>query len=126
MSQFKLAALTAKLDTEEGIRHAVLQSILNWGKAQQNDPLEKDQSKRGWWAEEFVSGIGNRDWTLSRQKQTKDTKTRAKHYTEQCVNWLLEEEHIRAINVTCHYKKERLNRLIVVTLLDGTTMEINL
>lgn len=123
---FSLNALTSELSSAEGLNHAVLQSLLNWGKAQQNDPREPNQSKQGWWANEFLSGVGCRDWTLARSKQTTDTLNRAKHHTEQALHWLLTQQVATRIDVKAWYESDRLIRLITVTLINQKTQEITL
>lgn len=124
MSHFELNALTRSLNEQEGMKHAILQSLLNWSKARANDPIEKDQDHQGWWANEFLSGVGCRDWTLARSKQTNETLRRAKHYTEQALDWLIAQGKATAIEVECEYVGERLNRRITITLPDETTMEV--
>jgi len=126
MSEFRLTAITSSLSSEEGLKHAVLQSLLNWSKAQQNDPLEKDQSKQGWWANEFLSGVGCRDWTLTRSKQTSETLNRAKHHTEQALSWMITQNTATDIQVKTFYDNERLIRLINITLSNRTNYEITL
>ncbi len=126
MSKFKTSALTAKLETQQGLEHAVLQSLLNWAKAQPNDSLEMNQSKQGWWANEFLNGVGCRDWTLSRAKQTNETLKRAKHYTEQALHWLITQNVATAINVQTLFENDRLIRIINITLKDQSTQEITL
>ncbi len=126
MNKFKLNALTAELNSSTGIEHAVLQSVLNWSKAQVNDPLEINQSKQGWWANEFLSGIGCRDWTLARSKQTNDTLRRAKHYTEESLQWLITQNIATKITVDAGFTNERLVRIIKITLKDQSEKEITL
>lgn len=126
MSKFNLKALTAEIDSSTGIEHAVLQSLLNWSKAQVNDPLESNQSKQGWWANEFLSGVGCRDWTLARSKQTNETLKRAKHYTEQALEWLISQKMATKIMVEVGFANERLVRIIKITLKDQSTKEITL
>lgn len=126
MSKFNLTALSAKIDSSTGIEHAVLQSVLNWSKAQTNDSIEPHQSKQGWWANEFLSGVGCRDWTLARSKQTNETLARAKHYTEQALQWLITEKIATKITVDAGFSNERLVRIIKITLKDQSTKEITL
>ncbi len=120
MSKFELNALSEPLSSRAGLDHAILQSLLNWGKAQANDPLDPNEAKNGWWANEFVSGVGCRDWTLARAKQTPETLARAKHYTEQALEWLITQQIAKKIDVLCNYENERLTRLITITLQDGS------
>lgn len=126
MSHFKLSALTDPLSNPNGLEHAVLQSLLNWGKAQKNDPLDADQDKQGWWAHEFVNAVGCRDWTLARAKQTPDTLNRAKRYTEQALQWLLDEKIAINIDVQTSFEGSRLIRVIDITLPDNSKQQVTL
>lgn len=115
MSQFNLEAVTENINSEKGLEHAVFQSLLNFGKAQANDPLEKGANKQGWWASEYTKETGCRDWTLAREKQTEETLTRAKIHTEKALEWLLNDKIVKKIIVTTHYQDERLIRIINIT-----------
>lgn len=126
MNKFELSALTSEQSSENGLKHAVLQSLLNWAKAQQNDPLEQDQSKQGWWANEFLNGVGCRDWTLARSKQTNETLNRAKHHTEQALQWLITQNLATEIMVKTFYENDRLIRVINLRLNNNQTQEITL
>ncbi|RUM91061.1 MAG: hypothetical protein DSZ27_07320 [Thiomicrospira sp.] len=122
MSVFDLKAISEPLTTQTGLAHAILQSLLNYSKAQANDRFD-GKNKQGWWAEGMVSGIGCRDWTLSREKQTEDTRKRALRYTEQSLEWLVKDNHLKSIDVTAYYQDDRLIREIIPTLPDGTKLE---
>jgi phage gp46-like protein len=124
MSHFQLAALTEPIKSAEGLKHAVLQSLLNWAKAQKNDPLDEGQDKQGWWGGEFVQGVGCRDWTLARSKQTADTLNRAKRHTEQALQWLIDKKVVKSIEVTTYFEEGHLLRLMVVTLMDNTILKV--
>ena len=124
MSNFELSALTDSLHSINGLEHAILQSLLNWGKAQINDPLNKNQDKQGWWGSQFVNGVGCRDWTLARAKQIPDTENRVKRYTEQALQWLVDEEIVLKIDIHISVKGQRLNRVIDITLLDNTKHQV--
>ena len=126
MSHFELNALTEPLSSENGLEHAVLQSLLNWDKAQKNDPLDIDQDKQGWWSSEFVRAVGCRDWTLARAKQIPDTLNRAKRYTQQALQWLLDEKIATGIDVQTYFKGERLIRVIDITLPSNKKQQVTL
>jgi len=126
MKTFELTALTDSIDSPTGLEHAVLQSLLNWSKAQQNDFIENDDSKRGWWANDYVNGVGCRDWTLARAKQNKDTLNRAKLHTEQALDWLVKRNIATDVQVNTFYENDRLIRVITVTLNNNQTQEITL
>jgi phage gp46-like protein len=126
MSHFQLSALTASLNTHEGLKHAVLQSLLNWEKAHNNDPLEAGQDKQGWWASDMVSAVGCRDWTLARAKQTPDTLNRVKRYTEQALAWLVDDKKALYFDVQVHFEGERLIRIIDITLPNNSKQQVKI
>ena len=126
MSKFKLSALYTKKESTIALEHAVLQSLLNWSRAQINDALETDQNKQGWWGNEFLSGVGCRDWTLARSKQTNETLKRAKRYTEQSLQWLIDRGIATKITVETNFINQHLNRIIKITLKNKNIVEITL
>ena len=126
MSYFQLTALTQPINSQEGFKHAVLQSLLNFEKAQKNDPLDEGQDKQGWWAAELVQAVGSRDWTLARSKNTPDTASRAKRYTELALQWLIDNNTVKKIEVSISFKAERLTRVIEFTLHDDTTQQVTI
>jgi len=126
MSNFELSALSDPLSSANGLEHAVLQSLLNWAKAQKNDLLDADQDKQGWWAHEFVNAVGSRDWTLARAKQTTDTLNRAKRYTKLALQWLLDESIAINIDVKTSFDGSRLIRVIDITLPDNSKQQVTL
>jgi phage gp46-like protein len=126
MSYFELSALSDPLSSANGLEQAVLQSLLNWAKAQKNDPLEAGEDKQGWWADEFVRAVGCRDWTLARAKQTTDTLNRANRYTKQALQWLVDEKIAININVNTLFEGSRLIRVIDITLPDNSQQQVTL
>jgi phage gp46-like protein len=126
MSYFELSALSDPLSSANGVEQAVLQSLLNWAKAQKNDPIEADQDKQGWWAGEFVRAVGCRDWTLARAKKTTDTLNRANRYTKQALQWLVDEKIAINIEVTTLFEGSRLIRVIDITLPDNSQQQVTL
>lgn len=123
---FELTALSEKISTDDGMKHSILQSLLNWSEAKPNDLIDADQDRQGWWADEFLSGVGTRDWTLARAKQTPETLSRAKIYTQKALQWLIDQNHAVAIDVQTSYNGERLSRLITVTRPNRKTFEMTL
>lgn len=128
MSHFNLNALTAPMTGIEGLTHAVLQSVLNHAESTQNDRARMVSDERGGcWSDEFVHGVGSRDWTLKREKLTEQTMTRAKRFYEDSLAWLVEETHVKAVTVEVFkLSPQKLGRRVIVMLNDGATMEVPL
>jgi len=124
VSNFNLKALTEPLKSESGLKHAVLQSLLNFGKAQINDEIESGQDKQGWWGTEFKPDISCRDWTLARAKNTNDTLIKSKRFTEQSLQWLIDNNTAKTIDVTTSFEQMKLVRTIDITLIDNTKYQV--
>ena len=123
---FKLSHLSQPIETDEGLQAAILQSLLNHERAALNDPIEKAESKRGWWARQYLPAVGCRDWTLKREKLNNDTLNRAIRHTKKALDWLTEQGHVLKIEVIGEYKNDRLNRLITITKKDNSKMDFEL
>ncbi|MCE7576190.1 hypothetical protein VFES401_06005 [Aliivibrio fischeri] len=128
MSYFNLHALTAPINTKEGLTHAVLQSVFNHAKSTQNDRARMQNDELGGcWSDEFVHGVGSRDWTLKREKLTEQTRLRAKRFYEDALEWLVKDSHIKAVNIDVFIlSPKKLGRRVTLTLNDDTTVEIPL
>ncbi len=128
MSHFNLHALTAPMTDIEGLTHAVLQSVLNHAKSTQNDRARMlSDELGGCWSDEFVHGVGSRDWTLKREKLTEQTRLRAKRFYEEALAWLVEEMHIKAVTVDVFLlSPKKLSRRVILTLNDGANVEVPL
>ena len=128
MSHFTLNALTAPMTSIEGLTHAVLQSVLNHAESTQNDRARMENSERGGcWSDEFVHGVGSRDWTLKREKLTEQTMTRAKRFYEETLAWLVDESYLKAVTVEVFtLSPKQLGRRVILTLNDGVNVEVPL
>ncbi|TDM54093.1 phage GP46 family protein [Aliivibrio fischeri] len=128
MSYFNLHALTAPINTKEGLTHAVLQSVFNHAKSTQNDRARMQNDELGGcWSDEFVHGVGSRDWTLKREKLTEQTRLRAKRFYEDALEWLVKDSYIKTVNIDVFIlSPKKLGRRVTLTLNDDTTVEIPL
>lgn len=126
MNKFSLDVLTAPLKSQMGLEQAVLQSLLNWGEAQKNDLIENGKDKQGWWANEFVTGVASRNWTLDRAKQTQDTLNKSVRFTEQSLQWLIVKNVAKDISVNAYFEQSKLIRLIEITLVDDKKYQVKI
>ncbi|MUK63265.1 hypothetical protein GNP81_10240 [Aliivibrio fischeri] len=126
MTYFNLNAITAPINTKEGLTHAVLQSVLNHAEATKNDRARMENRERGGcWNDEFIRSIGSRDWTLKREKMTEQTIGRVKRFYEEALAWLADEKHVQS--VTVEVKKigsSKLSRNVILTLNDGAKLKV--
>lgn len=128
MSLFNLNALTVPLHSQEGMTHAVLQSVYNYAESTQNDRARMNSTERGGtWSQEWGEVVGSRDWTLKRTKLTDETLSVAKRFYEEALAWLINEGHASAIQVSVWREKpNQMGRNVMITLLDGSQFNVPL
>lgn len=126
MNHFNLNAITAPISTKEGLTHAVLQSVLNHSESTENDRARMGNTERGGcWSNEFINGVGSRDWTLKREKMTNQNIGRAKRFYEEALAWLVDEQHVQAVSVyVFKLAPTQLGRTVTLTLNDGAKLEV--
>lgn len=125
--------------TEDTLRSAVLISLFTDRRAARDDALPDAQpqpsvlpaNRRGWCGDALadVRGdlYGSRLWLLDRTKQTEETRRRAIFYGEEALQWMIEDGHVVAVTVEAEWHNDtdgRLNVLIYLSLLDGSTYSI--
>jgi len=92
------------LMTEEGLRTAVLISLMTDRRARLDDALPSDDgNRRGWWGDVAAEGndrIGSRLWLLSRAKATTETLVAARDHVEEALAWMIEDGVARALEIT--------------------------
>ena len=98
--------LTQDLETESGVRTAVIISLFSDRRANDDDVLPDPNStdKRGWWgdlAPPDVDGdqIGSRLWLLSREKTIASTIPKTKGYITESLEWMLEDKIAKKVEV---------------------------
>ena len=105
-----LALSGPQLEDDDGLDTAVVISLFTHRRARIGDPLPENvqlagtPDRRGWWGDSFATipgdQIGSRLWLLSREKQLTSVLARAKEYTQEALQWLVEDGIARAVNVT--------------------------
>lgn len=128
MNHFKLTALTSPLTTQEGITHAVLQSIYNHAESTKNDQVRMGVIKRGGcWSQTLLYIVGSRDWTISREKLTPQTLSMAKRFYEESLAWLVSNGHAKSVKVSVWKEKpNQIGRDVEITLLDDSKFKVPL
>jgi phage gp46-like protein len=98
---------------ELGLRTAVMMSMYTDRRADPSDvlPDSLNNDRRGWWGDQINldyedDQIGSRLWLLERAKTTEQTLADAKFYTEECLQWMIDDEVVQDIEVEI----ERQNR----------------
>ncbi len=128
MSHFNLDAITAPIASQEGMNHAVLQSIYNHSESTQNDRARMEKDERGGnWSDELLAMVGSRDWTLKREKVTAQTLSLAKRFYQESLAWLIKEGHAKTIDVSVwEAAPNQMGRHIIITLMDESKFKVPL
>ncbi len=118
------------INLKAALTRAVQISLFTWRRANVDDVLDDDQ-RFGWWGDSFPSvaddRIGSRLWLLRRVKLTAQTQLDAEFYAREALQWLIDDGHIRAVEIqTARLDDQRLNLRIYLALADGERLDINL
>ncbi|MDD2053841.1 phage GP46 family protein [Pseudomonas putida] len=118
------------INLKAALTRAVQISLFTWRRANVDDVLDDDQ-RFGWWGDSFPSvaddRIGSRLWLLRRVKLTTQTQLDAEFYAREALQWLIDDGHIRAVDIqTERLDDQRLNLRIYLALADGERLDINL
>lgn len=108
-----------ELALDAGLQSAVVASLWSDRRAEATDlppevagsenpgPLVVDP--RGWWAEDSGERFGSHLWLLARSKATPQTLARAEQAAAEALQWLIDEQIARSIEVSASYdEKKRL------------------
>lgn len=103
-----------QFEVDDGFETAALISLFTCRRAEDDDILPGgDDDRRGWWGDAYadVPGdlIGSRLWLLRRAKATQENLNRAKHYAEEALQWLIDDDAAGAVVVTA----ERVRDIIL-------------
>lgn len=79
---------------EEGLRTAVMISLFTDRRADEDDPLDDINDKKGWWGDLTTEDdqIGSKLWLLDRAKTTSDTPAKAQQYIEEALQWMIDDK----------------------------------
>lgn len=113
---------------EAALTRAVMISLFTWRRAATDDPVD-DEERYGWWGDSYPATaddkIGSRLWLLRRVKLTEATQRDAEFYADEALRWLLTDEHVIGIDISSEKAGfNRLNLVVILTILGGTRLEI--
>ncbi|MCL4153120.1 UNVERIFIED_CONTAM: hypothetical protein GTU68_057162 [Idotea baltica] len=104
---FDLNIVDGDLQTDSGLETAVIISLFT----------DRRIQKRGWWGDMFAEidqdKIGSRLWTLERSKRTNETLRLAEDYSEEALEWLIEDGVSTQIEVVASYDENNFMNLEV-------------
>ncbi|WP_371864267.1 phage GP46 family protein [Pseudomonas sp. Irchel 3E13] len=114
---------------ESAWRRAAVISLLTWRRADAGDVLDDDQ-RYGWWGDSFPTlgddRIGSRLWLLRRRSLTADTERDAVAFAREALAWMLDDGRVSAVTVTAARGVNRLDLVVVLSLRDGTAIDVQL
>ncbi|AXF74873.1 phage GP46 family protein [Erwinia tracheiphila] len=123
-----IAVGNADILLDDSLSTAVIISLFTDRRALDSDelPAGPDTDKRGWWGDAFQSRqMGSRLWLLSREKQMASVLIRARTYACEALAWLVDDGHIRHVDVTASAPRTGFLLLtVMLTLPDGSTVPL--
>lgn len=91
------------LASDEGLRTAVLLSLLTWCRADAEDPVQDASDLKGWWGDSFpdVEGdrFGSKLWIVQNMPASQETLQLAKKYAEEALAWMIEDGLVAEVSV---------------------------
>lgn len=106
---------------------AVTVSLFTDARADADDEIE-DNDRRGYWADMWLDGeesLGSRLWLLQREKVTQPVINKARDYCTDALEWLVNDDHLLAVNVTAERGGlDRIHFNIDCQLPDGTWLKL--
>jgi phage gp46-like protein len=112
------------LADDDPLIRAVIISLFTWRRANPDDAV--DGSRQGWWGDATASvtgdRIGSRLWLLGREKMLPETFNRAREYSLESLQWLLDDGVASAVDVVAErYGMSGLALVVTVTRAGKTT-----
>jgi len=104
---FDLSLSDGELESDEGIRTAVIASLGTDRRALDSDNIpDGTDNPRGWFADYLLDNNdreGSRLWLLSRSKQTTATSSAAEDYVKESLAWMLIDGVASAVAVSASW-----------------------
>jgi phage gp46-like protein len=110
-NKFDLKVTGGQVQLGADLQTAVYISLFTDRLANEDDPLPDTDNRRGFWSDSvspLLDGvlIGSRLWLLYREKQTAETANRARLYTEEALQWLIDLEIVKKLSVSAEWVKQ--------------------
>lgn len=88
--------IAAGLETEPGLKTAVIISLFSDARAGDDDELPFGETdRRGWWGDMLAGAngpkLGSKLWLLQREKHTTEVLRRAESYAKDALQWLIDD-----------------------------------
>lgn len=122
-----LAVTAGDLIIGDGLLEAVWLSLFTDARAPATLAIE-GPDRRGWWGDALAPRpLGSLLWTLAREKQTEETRLRARDYAAEALAWMVGSDEpavagVTAVAVAAWWTRPGLLGLrVTLTLADGAT-----
>lgn len=118
----------ASLQSGSDLANAIYISLFTDRQANPDDKIpDGTTDARGWWGDlgrQFK--IGSRLWLLEREKQTQDVLNRARDYTNEALQWLIDEGVVAAFELTVEFTRPKMLGIrVIAKKRDGTREAMN-
>jgi phage gp46-like protein len=114
-----LALEDGLLVSDDSLHTAVLHSLFTYARA---------ENQYGWWGELLSPAAndryGSKLWLLRREKQTEDTRLRAKEYAEEALAWLVTDGIASTVVVDASYPARGVLLLEISITLTSSASEV--
>lgn len=102
---------------DEGLETAVIVSLFTDRRIRVDELPATETDRAGWWGDMIpdVEGdqIGSKLWLLRREKQTQQTLIRYQEYSEEALQWLIEDGIATGVSVVATYPRREVINLVV-------------
>lgn len=95
------------LSVELGLDSAILLSLFTDRRAEDGDGVSLKEGRRGWWADSFSDPgdhFGSRLWLLKREPLTQEAAVKAKGYTLEALQWLIDDQIASRVEVAAELR----------------------
>lgn len=107
------------------LESAVIISLFSWRRAKEDDNIEPNQPREGWWgdkaeSEENISyPIGSRLWLLRREKITPAIIQNAVDYAKEALQWLVDDGIVSSVDISTELSESHKLSLLVMLYRNG-------
>jgi len=116
---------TGDLLATEGFDTSLKMSLFEERRADRQEMIPSER-RRGWWANELFDEaafeIGSKLWLIDQARLNQETLNRAIDYARQALQWLINDNHVEAVEVSGRLEPETII-LEIVLLRNGSKVD---
>jgi len=118
-------AANGDLATTEGFDTALKMSLFEERRADRQEMIPSER-RRGWWGNELFDEaafeIGSKLWLIDQARLNQETLNRAIDYVRQALQWLINDNHVEAVEVSGELKPATII-LTIILLRNGSKVD---